>query len=298
MMSGKMTKEELDQLAANVITTLPEEVQPVLTQARAIQNQLLDLRSQYVQELLNLEIKYEQLYRDPVFEPRKALTSQIPHFWKTVLLNSELSQDIQERDYDSLSYLTNIRCETFKKEPSSSSTTTTAVEDENNNKKKKPQEERLNGFTLYFEYDENPYFTNRVITKTFYFGMENGDLEIAGRSTGCVIDWRSEDKNLTIKVKVKKQVSKNGKSMRKKKITEPCDSFYNLFSEIPEDDNDDGDDDGITADLIEADHEIGGMIRDQIIPHALDYYLGLVMHDQGVAYGDEDDYDDEDEDDN
>lgn len=267
----------MNELAGDIISSLPEELQPILTEAHRIQNQLLDYRAQYVKDLLDLELKYEQQYNTSVFDLRKPIIQTIPQFWKTVLLNSELSHDIQERDFDSLNYLVNVRCETFKKEPLSN-----GDEEQNDTSK-------LNGFTLFFEFgEENPYFNNKELTKTFYFAMEN-DLEIAGRSKGCAIDWKSEDKNLTIKVRVKKQISKNGKNMRKKKITEPCDSFYNLFSGIDEGDMDDEED--VTADLIEADHEIGGMIRDDIIPNALDYYLGLMMPEEG--YGDE--YDEEDD---
>ena len=50
----------MNELAGDIIASLPEELQPILTEARRIQNQLLDYRAQYVKDLLDLELKYEQ----------------------------------------------------------------------------------------------------------------------------------------------------------------------------------------------------------------------------------------------
>jgi nucleosome assembly protein 1-like 1 len=262
----KLTKEEKEKLTQDAISSLPESLQPKVSQLVQLRDQYASIKNNYAKELFQLHLKYEKEFL-PLLDQRKQYVKDggIPSFWKTVLLRSELAEDIQERDIDSLNYLTNIRYETFDRSTESEQTADTA---ENEQKEKL---DRNQGFTLFFEYSENPYFTNSVLTKTFYYGIDE-DLEVVGKSEGCVVNWKSDENNLTVEVKEKKQRHKSGKGVRKVKRTVPCDSFYNFFNTIEEDEDDD---EGATADLIEADIEMGLFIKDNIIPFAMDYYLGL-----------------------
>ena len=68
------------------------------------------------------------------------------------------------------------------------------------------------GFTLEFEFAENPYFTNKVLTRSYEFDddVSREDLYInTGLSpkttAGCKIDWK-DGKNLTKKQTVTVQV--------------------------------------------------------------------------------------------
>jgi nucleosome assembly protein 1-like 1 len=55
-----------------------------------------------------------------------------------------------------------------------------------------------------FEFDENDYFTNKVLTKTYYYQSSSfGDL-VYESSEGCQIDWK-EGKDLTVTIETKKQ---------------------------------------------------------------------------------------------
>jgi nucleosome assembly protein 1-like 1 len=262
----KLTKEEKEKLTQDAISSLPESLQPKVSQLVQLRDQYASIKNNYAKELFQLHLKYEKEFL-PLLDQRKQYVKDggIPSFWKTVLLRSELAEDIQERDFDSLNYLTNIRYETFDRSTESEQTVDTA---ENEQKEKL---DRNQGITLFFENSENPYFTNSVLTKTFYYGMDE-DLEVVGKSEGCVVNWKSDENNLTVEIKEKKQRHKSGKGVRKVKRTVPCDSFYNFFNTIEEDEDDEED---ATADLIEADIEMGLFIKDNIIPFAMDYYLGL-----------------------
>jgi len=116
------------------------------------------------------------------------------------------------------------------------------------------------GYTISFHFKENPYFENDVISKEFHMN-ENGDPT----STSTAIKWK-EGKDLT-----KRNVESNSKG--KRKLEEP-ESFFSWF-------NDPGD---AGAD------ELGEVIKDDIWPNPLQYYLVPELDE------DEEEEDDEDED--
>lgn len=59
------------------------------------------------------------------------------------------------------------------------------------------EEIETTGFKLTFTFKENPYFTNTVLTKTYY--MLDDDEPVLDRSEGTQIDWKP-GKNITVKV--------------------------------------------------------------------------------------------------
>lgn len=59
------------------------------------------------------------------------------------------------------------------------------------------EEIETTGFKLTFTFKENPYFTNTVLTKTYY--MLDDDEPVLERSEGTQIDWKT-GKNITVKV--------------------------------------------------------------------------------------------------
>ena len=66
------------------------------------------------------------------------------------------------------------------------------------------------GFRLIFEFADNEFFTNKNITKTYYYQEDcgyGGDF-IYDHATGDKIDWKS-DKDLTVKIETKKQRNKS-----------------------------------------------------------------------------------------
>lgn len=106
----------------------------------------------------------------------------IPEFWLSAMKNSSLAETITDRDEEALRNLTDIRMEYLDRP----------------------------GFRLIFEFTENEFFTNKLITKTYFYQEENGyggDF-IYDHAEGDKIDWKS-GKDLTVKIESKKQRNKS-----------------------------------------------------------------------------------------
>jgi nucleosome assembly protein 1-like 1 len=157
------------------------------------------------------------------------------------------------------------------------------------------------GFRLDFEFEENSYFTNTLLTKTYYYQEEpgyGGDF-VYDHAEGTQIDWK-DGKDLTVKVETKTQKHKGTKKTRVVKTTVPAESFFQFFSPPTEPDDDvidDDDDDDNLDERLEMDYQIGEDIKEKLIPRAVDWYTG-----KALKYEEMDEYDDpflvgEDEDD-
>lgn len=212
----------------------------------------------------------------------------IPEFWLTALKNHvALSELITERDEDALRSLLDVRMSYL---PGSQA-----------------------GFKLEFQFDptKNEYFTNEILTKTYFYQDEvgfSGDL-VYDHAEGDSIQWK-EDKDLTHKIETKKQRNKNTNQTRTVKRSVPVESFFNFFTppKPPKnDDNDDTDFDECVAihvcrkrseqfffpsrldERLELDYQIGEDLKDRIIPHSIMYFTG-----EATAYEmDDDDFEDE-----
>lgn len=116
-------------------------------------------------------------------KPEDADIKGIPEFWLTAMKNSiTLAETITDRDEAALKHLVDIRMEYLEKP----------------------------GFKLIFEFSENEFFTNKEITKTYYYQEESGyggDF-IYDHAEGDKIDWKA-GKDLTVRVESKKQRNKS-----------------------------------------------------------------------------------------
>jgi len=239
---AKLEDIDLNQLTANS--------GPVLKRINALKNEqlrMLELEAKFFEELHELECKYAKLY-EPYYQKRKTIVTGeyepneeegkwaldeeekkeneteekkpeideksekgIPNFWLETLQSFRITAElIQEHDEPILAFLQDVRVTLFDKKPY--------------------------GYTLEFEFAENPYFTNKILTKTYElktdidpkdpFSFEGPDLE---KSTGCKIDWKT-GKNVTVK-SVKKKIKPRNKKGVPKIITkeEKQDSFFNFF---------------------------------------------------------------------
>ncbi len=219
-------------------------------------------------------------------EPAQTEEKGIPNFWLEALQSTRVTSElIQECDEPILAHLQDIRVKLFDQKPY--------------------------GYTLEFYFSENPFFSNRVLTKTYElkieidakdpFSFEGPDLD---KVTGTKIDWLS-GKNVTVKLIKKKLKSKN-KKVPPKVVTkeEKQDSFFNFF-DTPKvettngktanhDHADEDDDDGENNEelMMFADFEIAQQIREKVVPKAVLYFTGDLDD-----MDDEDDYEDYDEDD-
>ncbi|PLB51779.1 NAP-domain-containing protein [Aspergillus steynii IBT 23096] len=313
MIQGKLGS--LVGRSSGYIESLPAPVRRRVAGLKGIQKDHAKLEAQFQEEVLELEKKYFAKFT-PLYERRATIIngaaeptdtevdagkgdeeeedaevkseevskkeddnesprSGIPEFWLSAMKNQiSLAEMITDRDEEALKHLTDIRMEYLDRP----------------------------GFRLIFEFSENDFFSNKTISKTYYYKEENGyggDF-IYDHAEGTKIDWKSE-KDLTVRVESKKQRNKNTKQTRVVKITVPTESFFNFFSppQPPADD-----DDTVTTDIeerLELDYQLGEDIKEKLIPRAIDWFTGEAL--QFEELGDdmdpdefEDDDDDEEED--
>eukprot|EP01012_Entosiphon_sulcatum_P006129 TRINITY_DN1285_c0_g1_i1.p1 TRINITY_DN1285_c0_g1~~TRINITY_DN1285_c0_g1_i1.p1 ORF type:complete len:371 (-),score=99.70 TRINITY_DN1285_c0_g1_i1:45-1157(-) len=196
----------------------------------------------------------------------------IPEFWLHALKNNEYTGDmITDRDEECLKHLTSLDCTLF--------------------------EDPTKGFTLSFHFSENDFFTNTVLTKVYHLLDEDTEI-VLDKAEGCEIEWK-QGKNLTVVLKKKKQRHKGGKNVRTVTKEEPCDSFFNFFKppQLPAEEQEEEEEDALDEleELIEADYEVGCVIKEKIIPRAVEWYAGLAAN-SGAEGSDDEGEDEEDED--
>lgn len=193
----------------------------------------------------------------------------IPEFWLMLFKNTDIiGEMIQEHDEPILKHLTNVEV-AIMKEPMS--------------------------FTLTFYFSPNDYFTNSVLTKEYIMKCEPDEEDIFDfdgpeivSCKGCKIDWKPE-KNVTVKKIKKKQKHKSKAATRFVTKEVKTDSFFNFFD--PPHDTEDLDDE--SKELLNADFEIGQIIRDRIVPRAVLYYTGEAHDDDDDEYDEDDDEEDD-----
>lgn len=305
------------------VELLPKQVKNRVLGLKAVQQQQMKLEAEFQKELLELEKRYFKKY-EPLYEKRKAIingdqeptaeeievgeeleaeakdeeeaedaraeadgdddeedASGIPSFWLTSLENlSSVSETITERDSEILQYLKDIRME-YLETP---------------------------GFELIFEFNENPYFSNQLLTKTYHYQAElgySGDF-VYDHADGCEVNWKSKEQNVTINIERRKQRNKNTKQTRTIEKLTPTESFFNFFDppKAPQVDSDDENEDEEDEELddleerLELDYQLGEEIKDRLIPRAIDWFTGDAV---GFVYpedleGEEEELDSEGED--
>jgi len=213
----------------------------------------------------------------------------IPNFWLEAFKHhNDFSEGITKLDEKVLKYLLDVR---WKSLP--------AAENRSDS-----------SFVLEFEFQEgNPYFSNKVLTKTYYL-TEHEQLgeTMFDKMEGTEIQWLP-GKNVTVKMTQVQQGGGGKRGGRKggrgrgkaqgggKTITVevPCESFFNFFkSDIASafgiEDEEIADED--LQDLCEADYEMGLAVKEQIISSAVLWFTGEIED----PYGPEGEDDDDDED--
>ncbi|KAI8918534.1 hypothetical protein DFJ77DRAFT_455955 [Powellomyces hirtus] len=205
----------------------------------------------------------------------------IPEFWLTAFKNHpQIAEMITEKDEEVLKSLQDIKVSYLNDNP---------------------------GFKLDFVFGENEYFTDSVLTKTYF--LENspdaayGDV-MYDHASGSDIHWK-EGKDLSVTVEVKKQRHKGTNKVRVVKKTVPAETFFHFFNppKAPEEDEDADDEELDDLDQkLEADYEIGETIKEKLIPRAIDWFTGKALDYEDEDYEDEEGMDgwypgDDDEDD-
>ena len=260
----------------------------------------MSLEKDFKKEHNKLEYKYEQLYK-PFYERRQKIIEGeekpdiekirekleelkineeeakkenenekgIPEFWSKVILNN---QDIMVNDKDKeiLKKLRLIKC----------------TPEENGN------------FSLEFFFEPNDYFSNEVLKREFILDEDYDIKEIKSDE----IDWKSDEMNPTIEIKQKKV--KNKRTNKVKTITkkEKVPSFFSSFrhfkkkeGENKEKEEEDEDEEGDEL-TIDDEYDLALQFKEEIIPYAIEYYLGIAGDEDDLGEEDEEDEEEEDDD--
>ena len=260
------------------------------------------LEKDFKKEHNKLEYKYEQLYK-PFYERRQKIVEGeekpdieqireklaelkineeeakaekenekgIPEFWYKCLENC---QDIMinEKDKNILKKLKLIKC----------------TPEENGN------------FTLEFFFEPNEYFENEVLKREFILDEDYDIKEIKSDE----IKWKSDEVNPTIEIKQKKVKNKRTKQIKTVQKKEKIPSFFSSFKNLVKKDGDkakdnekDDDDDDEEGDemTIEEEYDQALQFKEEIIPYAIEYYLGIADDGEDDLGGEEDEEDEEEE---
>lgn len=308
MIQGKLGS--LVGRSSGYVESLPADVRRRVAGLKGVQKEHSKLEAEFQEEVLELEKKYFAKFT-PLYQKRATIVNGIaeptteeikageedeeqqgeaeaiekseeasdvngiPEFWLSAMKNQvSLAEMITDRDEAALKDLTDVRMEYLDKP----------------------------GFRLIFEFAENEFFTNKTITKTYFYQNESGyggDF-IYDHAEGDKIDWKA-GKDLTVRIESKKQRNKNTKQTRVVKKTVPTESFFNFFS--PPKAPTDEDDDDAASDIeerLELDYQLGEDIKEKLIPRAIDWFTGEALQfeevDDEMEEGDFEDEDDEEDD--
>ncbi|KAJ4353845.1 histone chaperone [Didymosphaeria variabile] len=294
--------------SSGYIESLPGSVRRRVAGLKGIQKEHSKLEAEFQEEVLQLEKKYFAKFT-PLYKSRASIINGqtepteeqvtvgekkddddeeddvpeeevnkdegkdvkgIPEFWLSAMKNQiSLAEMITDRDEGALKHLTDIRMEYLDRP----------------------------GFRLIFEFEENEYFTNKTVTKTYFYQEENGyggDF-IYDHAEGDKIDWKA-GKDLTVRVESKKQRNKNTKQTRVVKKTVPTESFFNFFDppKPPQDEESASSD---IEERLELDYQLGEDIKEKLIPRAIDWFTGEALQYENLEDFDEGEFEDEDDED-
>ena len=159
------------------------------------------------------------------------------------------------------------------------------------------------GFRIVFVFAENPFLTDKELSVSFLVTEEGGYVQVRDIE-GCDIHWRG-DKDVTVK-KMKKKPKAGSKAKPLVKM-EPVESFFRWFSppEVPQGEEEENEEEmEMAQEAVEHHMAVGELLREQIIPHAVDWFTGAAAEelldeddeDDEEEYGSEDEDEDDDED--
>ena len=243
--------------------------------------EFVPLEREYERERIALEKKYIAL-RDSYYSERSSLvnggvgealggkdSNGIEQFWLTCLKNNPtLNTLVKDRDEECLKYLYNVCCVYPEKEPES-----------NDGGGETDPSSDFDRFNLELFFRENPYFTNKVLVKKYFLKtllMPVGqEPELVG-CEGTDIDWK-EGMDLTRRKQTKRVRKKQGGKQQTRTIVKyvDCDSFFRWFqTPVPLDEADDEEDYMKRCESIEVDFEIAQIIKNALIPNAVNWFTG------------------------
>eukprot|EP00252_Welwitschia_mirabilis_P014991 TRINITY_DN33096_c0_g1_i1.p1 TRINITY_DN33096_c0_g1~~TRINITY_DN33096_c0_g1_i1.p1 ORF type:complete len:360 (+),score=107.44 TRINITY_DN33096_c0_g1_i1:54-1082(+) len=280
VLKGKL--QNLVGTSSGYIEQLPPKVKRRVEALKELQSQFDELEAKFFEERAALEAKYQKLY-EPYYSKRTEIVNGdtevtdvkegkegqesnqdttneekgIPEFWLTAMKNIDvLAMQITSKDEEVLKFLKDIKWSRLAD---------------------------AKGFKLEFHFQENPYFTNTLLTKSYYMIDENEP--VLERALGTEISWLP-GKNVTQKL-MRKKPKKGAKDTKVVTKVEKVESFFNFFTppSIPGEEEEDEDDAEELQELMEQDYDIGTTIKDKLIPHAVTWYTGEALDDEEEDIG-------------
>jgi nucleosome assembly protein 1-like 1 len=292
--------DEDDEALAAMMAAMPPEVLARVLKLKGLEQERGAVEEDYAKERCLLEAKYRALYA-PFYAQRAAVVSGatavplpegmlaspateggadkvpdgIPKFWlQAMARRGLLAELIEEGDMAALGCLVDVRC---------------------------VDSDKMDGFTLEFEFAPNAFFANKVLTKTYEVGsLLTDDEPTLEKVTGCTVEWK-EGQNLCFEETQKKQRAKKGKNKGQvryvtEKVKKP--SFFHFFEPLDVDKLEELQDEAEAEAMMEAfnlDYACGSLLRTEVVPHAVLCFTGEMADDSDEE--DDDEEGDEDEDD-
>lgn len=185
-----------------------------------IQDELEKINEEASDKVLEVEQKYNEI-RKPVYDKRNEIIKSIPDFWLTAFLSHPALGDLLSvEDQRIFKYLNSLEVEDFKDVKS--------------------------GYSITFNFNQNPYFEDAKLTKTFTF-LDEGTTKITATS----IKWKEG-------MGIPNGVDHEKKGNNRSAIDE---SFFAWFSETQQND-----------DIDEIHDEIAEIIKEDLWPNPLTYF--------------------------
>jgi len=228
---------------------IDKNTQDALEQIDSCQAEIDEINEKASTEILKVEQKFNGL-RKPLFDRRASIIQKIPNFWMTAMINHpHISILLEEAEEETLQHLKSLEVEECQ--------------------------DIKSGYRIHLHFNENPFFTNSVLTKEFKLGM-TGDP----KSSSSTIEWKKEGKSNSLYELLNpadspSQPSSSGMANGKMKRNRRR-SFFSWFLDNQDPSGDD------TAEAI----------KDDLWPNPLHYYMtpDIELDDDGE---DDDDVDDE-----
>ena len=167
----------------------------------------------------------EEMEKYNIKEEEKEEKKPIENFFTKVIRNAKFFP-FNKKDSSVLDYLTNIKII--------------------------PLENKVD-FRVEYYFNKNPYMENEILTKTYYFNLQNERLM---KSDFFEIKWIDDESNPTKKIKKKKKAGKKNQT-----IVQQADSFFNMFYET-------------RTNLLMDDAE-AKFLKEDFLPNMLEYYLNF-----------------------
>ncbi|KAL5544449.1 hypothetical protein UlMin_008233 [Ulmus minor] len=244
MVEDKGKKPKLSEKPEDQNDAIDEKLVLSIEKLQEIQDELEKINEEASDKVLEVEQKYNEL-RKPVYDKRNDIVKSIPDFWLTAFMSHPaLGGILTEEDQKIFKHLTSLEVEDFKDVKS--------------------------GYSISFNFSENPFFEDRKLTKTYTF------LDEGTKITATPIKWK-EGMGIP-----------NGVTHEKKgKKRPPTDeSFFIWFSETEPK--------GVMEDIHD---EIAEMIKEDLWPNPLTYFNNDPDEDEVSEEDDEEGDSEEEEDD-